>query len=161
MVIFLNGSINSGKSTIARLLSKKIEKAAIVEIDSLRDFIQDINLEDSISLNLENAALLVHNFISHGFNVIVPYPLSRKNYEFLVEKLGGLKEDLYFFTLAPTIEKAQSDTKDRELTDWERDRIKHHYTIGIASPDFGETIDSTNHVPTETAEYIFSKLKLN
>ena len=39
MIIFLNGSINSGKSTIAKLLVKAMPNAAIVEIDALREMI--------------------------------------------------------------------------------------------------------------------------
>jgi deoxyadenosine/deoxycytidine kinase len=35
MVIFINASINSGKTTVARLLTHKIPRTALVEIDAL------------------------------------------------------------------------------------------------------------------------------
>lgn len=36
MIIFLNGSINSGKSTVAKILANNISDVALVEIDALR-----------------------------------------------------------------------------------------------------------------------------
>ena len=39
MILFINCSINSGKSTIAKLLAKKIKNSAILEIDFLRAMI--------------------------------------------------------------------------------------------------------------------------
>jgi len=158
MIIFLSGSINSGKSTVAKLLSKKLEKVAVVEIDSLRDFISDVKLEDSIPINLENAVSVTKNFVRHEFNVIVPYPLTQKNYEFMVNELIDLYVEVFFFTLSPSLAKSQSDTDTRKLTDWEKERIKYHYDIGIANPKFGEMIDSTNQSPEETTLEILSRI---
>ncbi len=39
MIIFINGSINAGKTTIAKILAEKIPQTANVEIDELRNFI--------------------------------------------------------------------------------------------------------------------------
>lgn len=158
MIILINGSINAGKSTIAKILSGKLGNTAVVEIDALRDFISDVPLTDSIPINLENAVLVIKNFVAHGFNVVVPYPLSRKNYNFLSEGLLDLKSEMHVFTLAPSIEKALRDTEERKLSDWERERITHHYKIGIPNPDFGEVIDTTDQTPEETAGIILSKL---
>lgn len=65
---------------------------------------------------------------------------------------------MHFFTLSPNIKKAQSDTADRKLTQWERDRIQHHYDIGISSPTFGKIIDNTDQTPEETSDAIISLL---
>ena len=159
MVIFINGSINAGKSTIAKLLASKITNTANVEIDSFHEFIHWLEIDKAVPINLENAVLVINNFIKHGYNVVIPYPLSQKNYEYLKKQLAD--NELYFFTLAPDINKVQSDTKDRVLTQWERDRIKHHYDIGIARPAFGKIIDNTNQTPEETAKEIISFLPKN
>ena len=154
MIIFINGSINAGKSTLAKILASKIPNTANVEIDNLRDFIHWLKIDKAVPISLENAVLVINNFAKHGFNVVVPYPLSQKNYKYLKKELTVNK--LYFFTLSPDIKKAQSDTKDRTLTQWERDRIQHHYNIGISNPVFGKIIDNTNQTPDETAEEIIS-----
>lgn len=39
MIIFINGSINSGKTTVAKILAREFSNIALVEIDSLREMI--------------------------------------------------------------------------------------------------------------------------
>src|SRR3989344_753701 len=159
MIIFINGSINAGKSTIAKILASKITNTTNVEIDTLHEYINLLEIDKAVPINLENAVLVINNFAKHGYNVVVPYPLSQRNYEYLKKELRDNK--LFFFTLSPEIEKVQNDTNDRKLTQWERDRIQHHYDIGISSPTFGKIIDNTNQTPEETAREIISLLPKN
>ena len=158
MIIFLNGSINSGKSTVAKLLAQKLPKSALLEIDALSTMIEWMPLEERIPLNLENALSLIQNFAKAGLTVIVPYPLSQRNYDYLRERLEDLKAGMRVFTLAPNIENALSDTPDRTLTEWEKGRIKQHYDAGIPNPSFGEVIDTTQQAPEETVAEIMSAL---
>ena len=75
--------------------------------------------------------------------------------------MSGLKDleiDIHIFTLAPKLEKVLGNRGTRELTDQEKERIKHHYDIGIPNPTFGEIIDNSNQTPQETADYILSKI---
>jgi hypothetical protein len=39
MIIFISGSINAGKSTIAKLLAKQLPNTALMEVDALREMI--------------------------------------------------------------------------------------------------------------------------
>ena len=158
MIIFINGSINAGKSTVAKILVKKITNSALLEIDVFREMIEWMPIDQAVSLNLENAASVISNFVKRSLNVIVPYPLSQKNYDYLVDNLKGLNIEMYFFTLAPKLEVVLTNRGNRELNDWERKRIEHHYTIGIANPTFGEIIDNSEQTPEETAKYIFNKI---
>ncbi|MBP8016795.1 hypothetical protein KAZ01_02195 [Candidatus Gracilibacteria bacterium] len=158
MIIFINGSINSGKSTVARILAKKIPKTANVEVDSLRDFISWLEIDKSIQINLENTILIIRNFVKNGYNVVIPYPLTEKNYKYISHELDDFSEQLYFFTLAPNIEKITVNTKDRKLSKLEISRIQYHYDIGISKPSFGKIIDNTGQVPEETASEIFNYL---
>jgi adenylate kinase family enzyme len=158
MIIFINGSINSGKSTVSKLLSKKIGNCAVLEIDELRNFIEWMPLEQSIPLNWENAFLLIRNFVKNKINVIIPYPISQKNYERIMNSLKDLKGDIYFFTLNPPLEIVLESRGERGLDDWERERIKYHYSIGINNPSFGEIIDNSKQVPEETVGEIFIKI---
>ena len=161
MSIFISGPINSGKTTVAKILAKKIPNTANVEIDSLRDFIDWLEIDQAVPLNLENAVLIINNFSQHGYNVVVPYPLSQKNYEYLKTRLGVKPDDLYFFTLAPDIKKAQASTEERKITKREHERIQHHYDIGIHKPSFGKIIDNTAQAPEETADAIIKCLPKN
>lgn len=158
MIIFINGSINAGKSTVAKMLAKELENTALLEIDSLRDMIAWMPIDQAVPINLENAISVIKNFVEHGLNVIVPYPLSQKNYEYVTGNLKGIDTQTYFFTLAPSLEKAITNRGTRELDDWERERINHHYNIGIHNPSFGEIINNSDQTPEETAKIIIDKI---
>ena len=158
MIIFLSGSINAGKTTVAKILVKKIPSTALVEIDSLREMIEWMPINQAVPINLENAILLIKNFANKKFNVVVPYPLSQTNYDYVLNELKDINTKIYFFTLAPKLEKSLTNRGERELNDWERERVKHHYNIGITNPSFGEIIDNTDQTPEETSNYIISKL---
>jgi len=158
MLIFINGSINSGKSTVARLLTKELPKTALVEIDAFHEMIEWMPIDEAIPLNLENALTVIRNFIAKDLNVIVPYPLSQRNYDFFVTGLKDLDIETHFFTLAPKLEKVLTNRGNRELSDWERQRIQHHYNIGIHKPNFGEIIDNTEQTQEETVKIILNKI---
>lgn len=158
MIIFINGSINSGKSTIAKNLAEEIPNSVVLEIDVLRDLIKIVPLDKAIPINLENTVLLTRNFVKHHFNVLIPYPLSKKNHDFLIEGLKDIKEKMHTFTLNPSIEIVLGG-RGRKLTEWEKERIKHHYKIKINKPDFGMIIDNSHQTPEETTAQILALIK--
>jgi hypothetical protein len=159
MIIFLNGSINSGKSTVAKLLVKELPKTVLVEIDTFHEMIEWMPIDEAIPLNLENALTVIRNFFNRGLNIIVPYPLSQRNYDYFIAGLKDLDIENHVFTLAPKLEKTLTNRGTRELTDWERKRIQHHYDVGIHKPSFGEIIDNTDQTPEETVKIILNKIK--
>ena len=77
----------------------------------------------------------------------------------MVSNISDLNTDIRVFTLAPQLEKVLTNRGNRELTDWERSRIQHHYDTGIQKPNFGVIIDNTNQTPEETVDIVISKLK--
>jgi cytidylate kinase len=158
MIVFINGSINSGKSTVAKLLADKLGNCAVLEIDNLREFIKWMPIEKAIPINLENAISLIENFDKNDLNVVIPYPLSEKNYKYIKNNLKT-KNKVYFFTLSLDLAEVLKDRGNRKLDDLERERIKHHYEIGINKPSFGKIINTTNQNPEETLEVIVSWLK--
>ena len=157
MVIFINGSINSGKSTVSKILADKLGNTAVLEIDDLRNFIEWMPLEQAIPINLENAVAVIRVFINKGLNVIIPYPLSKNNYDYLLKNLTDI-DDIKVFTLSPKLEIALTNRGPRDLNDGEKDRIKYHYEIGINKTDFGLIIDNSKETPQQTASQIFNKL---
>ena len=116
MIIFINGSINAGKTTVAKILAKKIPQTANIEIDELRNFIDWLEIDKAVPVNLENAILIIKNFAKHGYNIVVPYPLSQDNYEYLNRELNNFSEQLHFFTLSPDIKKVQTSTENRKIS---------------------------------------------
>jgi len=158
MILFINGSINSGKTTVARMLTEKISNSALLEIDVLRNMIAWMPLEKTLPINFDNAISLIRNFVASGLNVVIPYPLSRENYDYIVGALSEINSKIYVFTLAPKLEKALTNRGSRELDNQEKERIKYHYEIGIHNPSFGEIIDNSEQTPEETVDRIIKLL---
>ena len=159
MIIFINGAINSGKSTVSKIIAEKLGNFALVEIDSLHDFIGWMPIDQAVPLNLENAVAVIRNFAKRDLDVVVPYPLSKENYQYLIENLKEYKKGIKVFTLNPDIDTVLKNRGSRELTDWEKSRIRHHYDIGIPNADFGIIIDNTHETPQETAERIIEMIR--
>ena len=140
MIIFLSGSINSCKTTIADLLKKEFPRSAHIEVDVLHDMVEWMPLDDAIPLNLKNALALTNNFIEEDLDVIISYPLSKAEYEYFNQSLP-LDIQRFFFTLNPRLDHALTNRGSRELTGWEIERIKYHYETGINDPGFGIVLD--------------------
>lgn len=158
MVIFLNGSVNAGKSTVAKLLKEKLPNSALVEVDVFHEMIEWMPIDRAVPLNLENAVTVIRNFSKNNLNVIATYPLSEKNYEYVMNNLKDLNTPIYFFTLSPKLEIALKNRGERKITEEEKTRINHHYKIGIPDPTFGEIIDNSDQTPEETTEFILTKI---
>src|SRR5258706_11349364 len=127
MVIYLNGSINSGKTTVAKLLVSRIPHTVHIEVDDLRNFAECLSLEEVIPFCLEDAITLTRRWVERGLNVVVSWPISEQHHLRFVRALAETSVPIYTFTISPQLEVALSDRGGRTLTDWERNRILHLY----------------------------------
>jgi hypothetical protein len=141
MVIYLNGSINAGKTTVANLLAEMIPCAVLIEIDDL-PAPRKMPLELSIKPLLRDAADLARNWHQRGFPPIVVWPISQEDLAEFTARLGSAGASVLTITLAPKCEIAMTNRGNRELTDWERERIQYHYSIGIHRPSFGKIVSA-------------------
>ncbi len=157
-IIFINGSINSGKSTVGKLIADNLPSCAFIEIDRLREMVDWMSIDQAIPLNLENAVALIRNFAKQDLNVVVPYPLSQANYDYLVRNLEDLGVSIEVYTLAPTLEAALTNRGSRELSEQEKERIRYHYKIGIPNPKFGHIIDNSNLTSVQSTEVIMKMI---
>jgi ribosomal protein S18 acetylase RimI-like enzyme/8-oxo-dGTP pyrophosphatase MutT (NUDIX family) len=156
--LLLNGSINAGKTTVARALRVLFRALAHVEVDALSDFLPTLPLEEQIALNLKNAALVTRSLLDAGHPVVVTYPLSTDDHAELARALAPYP--VYTFTLAPPLEIALRNRGGRTLTVWEEERIRHHYATDIPRPAFGSVIDNSQESPDATARRILAALSL-
>lgn len=155
MIIFISGSINSGKTTTAKALAEKIG-AEFIDIDDLNDRIPNFNLESDIPKGIAIAIDEINKLTQAGKSAVISYPIRREDYEQI--KTGLIKDPL-FITLAPRLEVAQSKRGDRELSEWEVARIKYHYETGIASPSFGRIIDTSDMTLDQVVQEIINGIK--
>lgn len=162
MIIIINGSRNAGKTTIAKLLSKKLPRTAYIPIDSLREFIRFMNLEKSILLNLEGAVLLTKNYVKQKYNVILEYCLRKEDYKYLLKELRSANTDIYTFTLRPERALALSNRGNRQLSVDDKKRITQQYHKRSLHfiPPLGITIDITKeHSSAKVVKIILDSLR--
>lgn len=150
MIIFINGSINSGKSTVGQLLAERFNYE-FIEFDDIRHTIPEPNIDKALPLVFEKGIKLLNELDKNGKSAIIAYPLSQNNYNLLKNKLSTLPRVI---TLSPRLDVVLKNRGDRELDDAERERIKYHYQIGINSPQFGFIIDNSDLSIKETVQKI-------
>jgi len=158
MIIILNVSINSGKSTVAKILQEKTPHTAYVEVDELRRFIDWMDGEKAYPLSVENALLVTKNFVKKDLNVVFTYIIGEDDYKIVQEMLKDVSTNVFIFTFSPDINHTLTNRGSRELTEQELKRIQYHYDIGINNPSFGQIIDNTHQTPKETAEIILKAI---
>jgi chloramphenicol 3-O-phosphotransferase len=152
MLILINGTMNAGKTTVARILQRRIPRTAHVE--KLLQFIAWMPLEEAIPLNIKNIVSLTRNFAEAGLNVVISYPVSMENFRRIEGALADLGQPIHAFTLAPPLEIAITNRGTRELAAWEVALIKQSYAEGYNNPGYGMVIDNSDQTPEETARII-------
>lgn len=151
MLVFISGSINSGKTTTARALAKKL-RADFINVDDLNDTIPNFNLSTDLDKSMNLAIKTINESLADNNNVVANYVVRQKDYDRFKNEINT--EEQYVITLAPRLNVAQSNRGGRNLTEWEIKRIKHHYDSGIASPRFGYIIDNSDINLDQTVDKI-------
>lgn len=153
MILFLNGSSNAGKTTVARTLSEHIPRSTIVEIDQVIASFETLSPKSRLDNGIEQGLRLIKQSHESGFHVIVPFPLSQAHYSYFTSRLQTAAK-LLFFTLDPSLPTALSNRGTRELTFSERDRIIRYYEKNLHRPTFGITIDTSRQTTEQTVAII-------
>lgn len=151
MLVFISGSINSGKTTTSKALAERLG-ADLVNVDDLNDTIQNFNLATDLDKSMDLAIETINQSLAKGKDVVANYVVRQKDFDRFGHEIKTKEQ--YVITLAPRIEVAQGKRGDRVLTEWEVQRVKHHYDTGIASPSFGHIIDNSDLSIDETVERI-------
>lgn len=157
MLIFISGSINSGKTTTAYALADRIG-AVSINVDDLNDSIPDFNLATDLDKSMDLAIEAINKGLAQGRDVVANYVVRQKDFDRFKNEINTIEQ--YVVTLSPRLEIAQSKRGDRELSEWEVSRIKHHYDRGIASPKFGHIIDNSELTVDETVNSILHLVTL-
>jgi Chloramphenicol phosphotransferase-like protein len=158
VIIFLAGSINSGKSTVAKLLVKELPECVNFEVDKICEFVDGIDRKDIEVLILENITSLIKDYANRKLNVVVSYTFADSTFEFVKDLLTDIDDKIYLFTLNPGVEIAAASRGDRKIDIDTAERVKYHYKLGINDLKNGITIDNSHQTPEETATEILNKI---
>lgn len=155
MVIFINGSMNSGKTTVGKLLASRLGYE-FLDFDDISEAMANFDLGKDLSKVFKTGIKRINDLVSDGKNVVAVFVVRRKDYEKLIAEFNG---EIKFVTLAPRLEVAITNRGDRDLSDWHKERVKYHYETGIANPDFGMIVDNSSIKPGETVDKICKELR--
>ena len=157
MVIYLSGSINAGKTTVAKLLVELIPRR--------------VDRDRRTTCTCETIAGAVHQAITSRCRRFGRKLASaRFSFHSCLADLAGRPRGIYSSRFqrgcisfdshsVPKYEIVKENRGNRELTDWERERIRYHYAIGIHKPSFGNIIDNAGESPQQTADRIVQILR--
>lgn len=162
LIININGPINSGKTTVSTILAEQVNNSLFIEVDELisDEESQNIDLKTGWALRLEKLdKLLDQHILDNQYDVIIfAYPASEKNFKRWEALIAG-RVDFEVITLAPNKELCLTNRGERELNNWEKQRINEMYQEGYSSPVFpSKIIDNSSQTPSETVTEIINYL---
>lgn len=159
-IININGPINSGKTTVSKLLHEKLSDCLFIEVDELLSDEEqkklNLNREDGWAERLKRLKSIVveEKKLQRYENIIFAYPMSIKTYH--QWKLWEDENTKFInITLAPKLDICLQSRGERKLSAQEKERIKQMYKEGYNRPEFSDlVIDNSTQTPTETLENI-------
>ena len=159
-IININGPINSGKTTISKLLQEKLSQSLFVEVDEL--LLDDE--QEKLKLTREQGwverlkrldeVITREKKLQRYDNIIFAYPMTDKAYH--KWKLWEDENTKFInITLAPQLDICLQNRGERKLTESEKQRIKQMYSEGYNRPEFSDLIiDNSSQRPIETLKNI-------
>ena len=160
LILNINGPMNSGKTTVSKILVNLLPKATFIEVDELMSDEEQEKLGLSLTEGWAerkkrlNEKLLALKEGEEFETVIFAYPISEESYQ----KWSVLADENTQFlniTLAPSLEECLKNRGTRQLDDWERNRIRQMYEEGYQNRSYSDfIINNDNQTPKETAEII-------
>ncbi len=160
LILNINGPINSGKTTVSKILVNLLPNATFIEVDELMSDEEEAKLGLSIQDGWAerqkrlNETLLALKQSRQYETVIFAYPISENSYK-TWSSMADENTRFINITLAPSLEECLKNRGERELDDWERNRIKEMYEEGYQNRPYSDfIINNDNQTPKETAEVI-------
>lgn len=155
--IWISGSINSGKSTIASALHKKIKKSVNIELDYLLHFAKNDKLEDISHFIIKDALDLAKKWIGRGYLPVLTWPLiGEKDIDTMFGYSKELKLESIVINLIPEKESIKRNRGKRELTMKELNRIDYMYEQNVHKLPFGFSIDNSKQTIDGTMSEVMS-----
>lgn len=162
----INGPINAGKTTVAKVLAQQLPQALFIEVDDLlSDAEQEklgLDFKAGIALRLERLDEKLRQLIAAGQHqlIIFAYPMSAANH--LRWSALAVKDiDFKSVTLAPDLDACLINRGTRDLTEWETNRIHQMYDQSFQKPEHADlVINNTHQTPNETAAQILQHFGL-
>lgn len=160
LILNINGPMNSGKTTVSKILVNLLPKATFIEVD---DLMSDEE-QKKLGLSLQEGWKERHKRLSEKLlklkqsrkfeTVVFAYPIADNTYQDW--KAIEDKNTLFLnITLAPSLKECLKNRGTRKLTEWEQNRIRKMYEEGYQNRPYADfIINNDQQTPNETATII-------
>lgn len=160
LIININGPMNSGKSTVSKILVTMLANATFIEVDELMSDQEQKQLGLSIQQGWRERHKRLNQKLkdlkkTREYEIILfAYPIADNTYQDW-KKMEDSQTHFLNITLAPSLEECLKNRGTRELNDWERNRIHQMYQEGYQNRPYSDfIINNDNLTPKETAKII-------
>ncbi len=160
LILNINGPINSGKSTVSKLLVNMLLHAVFIEVDDLLSDDEQKKLGLTMQggwgerLNRLDKIISMQKKQQQYETIIFAYPMTENLYH---RWSAHVDKNTRFIavTLAPSLEKCLTNRGSRILTDWEIGRIREMYNENYHRPINADLIiNNDGQTPHQTAQQI-------
>lgn len=155
----LSGTINSGKTTCARRLVKRLAQPALVEVDQFFQFFPGQDIVEVSKSCLLAATAAIKRLAQLGHDVVVPYPLWRDDLLLILEELDDVATAIHLVTLVPHSAAVLGSRSKRKDKTWEQAVVQWHHELGVQRPVAGVVIDNTHQRSAETVRDILAAVR--
>ncbi len=164
-IININGPINSGKTTVSKLLLKALPKALFVEVDELLSDEEQEKLGFSLQQGWQEKTNRLDCLIksekdkNNYQNIIFAYPMTENLYHSW-KTWEDDKSRFIAITLAPKLDVCLQNRGTRQLDEWEKNRITEMYQQGYHNSPLADLIiDNSHQSPAQTRQQILNFLQ--
>ncbi|MBQ8256224.1 MAG: shikimate kinase [Alphaproteobacteria bacterium] len=160
LILNINGPINSGKSTVSKLLVQILSRAIFIEVDDLLSDDEEKKLGLTMQAGWGERLNRLDRIIADQKNqrqyetIIFAYPMTENLYR---RWSAHIDKNTRFIavTLAPSLENCLTNRGTRILTDWEIGRIREMYNENYHRPVNSDLIiNNDGQTPHQTAKQI-------
>ena len=160
LILNINGPINSGKSTVSKLLVQMLPHAVFIEVDDLLSDAEEqklgLTMQDGWAERLNRLDKIIFDQkTQHRYETIIfAYPMTDNLYRRWSTHVDK-NTRFIAITLAPSLEKCLTNRGTRKLTDWEMGRIKEMYSENYHKPTNANLIiNNDGQTPHQTAQQV-------
>lgn len=165
-IFVVSGTQGAGKSTVARLLARRLDRCAVVHADELQKMIvsggrwpesEAISgeAERQLWLRLHNACLLARSFVALGISAVIDdLVIGTRLDQVLTELAGG---SFVFVMLTPRLDVVRERERGRGSSLWERWETILDDSIRQETRCIGLWLDSSGQTPEQTVDEILAR----